>query len=265
MGTPPFIQSDFFAWFVPVVSAPFIGSFLGVLIVRLPDGRPVAITRSACDHCGHPLGFRDLIPLSSYLASRGRCRFCGGPIGAFAIAIELAAIAVAVWSAATVDGDLLWWTCLLGWTLLTLAWIDVRAMILPDVLTLPLLLMGLIETAIADPDSLLDRTLAAAVGYLGLMGVAWLYRHVRGRDGLGLGDAKLLAAIGAWIGLNALPWALLTAACAGLIAVGIAMLFGKRISAATPIPFGSLLALSGWLFWLYADWIDYWLAVLQPM
>jgi leader peptidase (prepilin peptidase) / N-methyltransferase len=265
VGTPPLIQSDFLTWLAPIIISPFIGSFLGVLIDRLPDRRPVAIARSICEHCGHRLGVRDLIPLVSYLASRGRCRFCGGRIGSFAIVIELAATAVAVWSMIVVDSDLLWWTCLLGWALLTLAWIDIRVMILPDLLTLPLLLAGLLATAIVDSASLFDHALAAAAGYIGLMGVAWLYRLARGRDGLGLGDAKLLAAIGAWIGLNALPWALLIAASAGLVAVGIAMLFGKRFNALTPVPFGPLLALSGWLLWLYADRFDDWLAALRPM
>jgi leader peptidase (prepilin peptidase)/N-methyltransferase len=265
VGTPPVIQSDFLTWFAPIIISPFIGSFLGVLIVRLPDRRPVAIARSTCDHCGHVLGVRDLVPLVSYLTSLGRCRHCGARIGIFAIAIELAAIAVAVWSMAAVDSSMLWWTCLFGWTLLTLAWIDFREMILPDLLTLPLLLVGLITTAIVDPDSLFDHTLAAAAGYLGLLSVAWLYRRARGRDGLGMGDAKLLAAIGAWIGLNALPWVLLIAAGAGLIAVGIAMLFDRRVNALTPVPFGPLLALSGWLLWLYGDWFDYWLAARQSM
>lgn len=247
------------AWLPPVLLAPVIGSFLGVLVLRLPERRPIVVARSACDRCGHRLGARDLIPLVSYALSRGRCRYCGEAIGSFHAAIELAALAVAAWAAAAVVDDELWWTCLLGWTLLTVAWIDLRTMLLPDVLTLPLLAIGLTVTGAARPDALADHMLAAALGYLSLSAVAWSYRRLRGRDGLGMGDAKLLGAIGAWLGLGELPFALLLAACAGLAAAAGAALAGKRMTAATAIPFGPFLALSGWLLWLYGDWINDWL------
>jgi leader peptidase (prepilin peptidase)/N-methyltransferase len=246
------------SWLAPVLLAPFIGSFLGVLVLRLPEGRPVALARSACGHCNHRLGGRDLIPIASYVFSRGRCRYCGAAIGSFHIAIELAALAVAVWAVIAAE-DLTWVACVFGWTLVTLAWIDLRTMILPDVLTLPLLAFGLAATGISMPDSLPDHLLAAGLGYLLLAAVAWGYRRFRGRDGLGLGDAKLLAAIGAFLGLNLLPLALLLAACAGLAAAGAAALAGRRMTAATAIPFGPFLALSGWLLFLYADRITDWL------
>lgn len=247
------------SWLPPVLLAPFIGSFLGVLVLRLPVGRPVVLSRSACDHCGHLLASRDLAPLVSYALSRGRCRYCGAAIGSFHLAIELAALAVAVWAATAVEDDELWLACLLGWTLLTAAWIDARTMLLPDVLTLPLLVVGLLATGIAWPDSLTDHALAAALGYSSLAGLAWFWRRFRGRDGLGMGDAKLLAALGAWIGLSALPLVLLLAACLGLVAAGVAALAGRRMTAATAIPFGPFLALSGWLLWLYADPVNDWL------
>jgi leader peptidase (prepilin peptidase)/N-methyltransferase len=246
------------SWLAPILLAPFIGSFLGVLILRLPEGRAVALARSACDHCGHRLGVRDLIPLASYVLSRGRCRYCGAAIGSFPIAIELAALAVAVWAVIAAD-DLAWVACVYGWTLLALAWIDLRTMILPDVLTLPLLAFGLAATGISMPDALPDHLLAAGLGSLSLAAVAWGYRRFRGRDGLGMGDAKLLAAIGAFLGLNLLPLALLLAACTGLAAAGAAALAGRRMTAATAIPFGPFLALSGWLLFLYADRINDWL------
>ena len=254
--------SDFvsgpFGWLPPVLLAPFIGSFMGVLVIRLADGRPVAISRSACDHCGHLLGVRDLLPLLSYVMLRGRCRYCGQMIGSFPPAIELAALGVAVWAASVVEGAYVWFACMLGWTLLTAGWIDLRTMILPDVLTLPLLLIGLMVTAVAAPDALLDHCLAAALGYLVLFGTALTYRWLRGRDGLGLGDAKLLAALGAWLGLAELPALLLLSSCLGLLAAGMAALGGRRMTASTAIPFGPFLALSGWLLWLYADWFDAW-------
>jgi leader peptidase (prepilin peptidase)/N-methyltransferase len=245
----------------PVLVAPFVGSFLGVLILRLPEGRPVTTGRSACDHCGHRLGARDLVPFLSYLLSHGRCRHCGEAIGLFPVAVEAAAVGVAGWAAAAADGPGVWLACVLGWTLLTAAWIDLRTMILPDVLTLPLLLSGLVVTAAISPAALADHALAAALGYLVLFGTARAYRRLRGRDGLGLGDAKLLAALGAWLGLSSLPIVLVVAACAGLAAAGAAMLFGKRVTASTAIPFGPCLAMAGWLCWLYADWFDAWLGI----
>jgi leader peptidase (prepilin peptidase)/N-methyltransferase len=122
-----------------------------------------------------------------------------------------------------------------------------------------LLLAGLLATAISTPDSLADHLLAGVLGYCTLAAVAWTYRRLRGRDGLGMGDAKLLAAIGAWLGLSLLPLVLLLAACTGLAAAGAAALLGKRMTAATAIPFGPFLALSGWLLFLYADLVTDWL------
>jgi leader peptidase (prepilin peptidase)/N-methyltransferase len=240
--------------FPAILAAPFIGSFLGVLILRLPDGRPIATGRSACDQCGHRLGVRDLVPILSFLLMHGRCRYCGAAIGAFPVLIELAAVGVAAWAAAIMNGTDLWLACLLGWTLLTAGWIDMRTMLLPDVLTLPLLVAGLAATAVVNPDALLDHALAAVLGYLLLFGTAWAYRRLRGRDGIGAGDAKLLAALGAWLGIGSLPVVLLLASCLGLIAAGGAMLFGRRLTAATAIPFGPFLSFAGWLIWLYPDW-----------
>nr|WP_294551143.1 A24 family peptidase [uncultured Rhodopila sp.] len=253
------LMSGTFSRIAAVLVAPFIGSFLGVLILRLPEGRPVVTGRSACDHCGHRLEARDLVPFLSYLLSHGRCRYCGEAIGLFPVAAEAAAAGVAGWAAAVTDGLDFWLACLLGWTLLTAAWIDLRTMILPDVLTLPLLLAGLGATAAISPGALADHALAAALGYLVLSGTARAYRRLRGRDGLGLGDAKLLAALGAWLGLNSLPIVLVLASCTGLGAAGVAILLGKRVTAATAIPFGPCLAAAGWLTWLYADWFNIWL------
>ena len=248
------------SWLPPVLLAPFIGSFLGVLILRLPEGRPIVVARSACDRCGHRLGARDLLPFVSYALSRGHCRYCGETIGWFPVAIEFAALTIAAWAAVTVVDDELWLACLFGWMLLAVAWIDLRTMLLPDALTLPLLAIGLTVTAITRSDAILDHILAAVLGYPSLFAVAWTYRRFRGRDGLGMGDAKLLGAIGAWLGLSELPFVLLLAACAGLAAACAATLAGRRMTAATAIPFGPFLALSGWLLWLYGDWINDWLS-----
>ena len=239
-------------WLWPVLAAPFVGSFLGVLIARLPRGegawRGVATGRSACPACGHRLGVRDLVPIASFLALRGRCRFCAAPIPRFHLWVELAALAVAAWAAGAGErGALLRAGCALGWTLLTLGWIDAGCLRLPDALTLPLILAGLAEAAVLEPETLTGRAAGAAVGYAGFRALAWAYRRLRGREGLGQGDAKLLAAGGAWVGGLLLPDVLLGAALVGLAWA----LRRGRPDAAERVPFGPFLAGGIWLVWLY--------------
>ena len=248
--------------FLPLFIAPFIGSFMGVLIARLPEGRPIVWARSICERCGERLGPRDLIPLLSYTLTVGRCRHCRTPIGLFPLAVELAALGVAVWAVLVVSDAEIWWTCAFGWALLTLTWIDVRAMILPDVLTLPLALGGLIATAALEPNALSDHVMAAVLGYGGLAGFAWIYRQLRHRDGLGGGDAKLLGAIGAWSGLASLPLTVFLAACIGLMIAGGTALAGRRMTATTALPFGPCLALAAWLFRLHGARLTEWVAGL---
>lgn len=233
-----------------VLAAPFVGSFLGVLVRRLPERRPVIWARSQCEGCGAVLEPRDLVPLVSWLTSRGRCRFCRRPLGHFYPAIELAAVAVALVAVAFDGGAAAWLDCLLGWWLLALAWIDVRHWLLPDALTLPLVLAGLIAALAFDPEGLLDRALGAAAGYLALRGIALLYRALRRREGLGEGDAKLLAASGAWVGASGLPQVVLIAAVAGLLAAAGLRLAGFRLGPRSALPFGPFLALATWLVWL---------------
>ena len=246
------------AWLWAALAAPFAGSFLGVLIVRLPAGTPIALARSACPHCGSGLGAIDLVPLVSFLLLRGRCRHCRQSIGWLHPAIELAAMAVPLWvalAAPDADAAWIWVACGLGWTLLTLAWIDWTAFLLPDVLTLPLLLAGLALTAMWEPEALIGRCLGAVIGYLSFQGLAVAYRHVRGQDGLGGGDAKLLAAAGAWCGLAALPFVVLGSAVLGLLAALGLALAGRDMTSRTPIPFGPCIALAFWFAWLHADFV----------
>ncbi len=233
-----------------VLAAPFVGSFLGVVVRRLPEGRSVAWARSQCEGCGAVLKPRDLVPLASWLATRGRCRFCGYPLGRFYPAIELAAVAVAIIAATFDSGGAAWLDCLFGWWLLVLGWIDVRHWLLPDALTLPLILVGLAAAAAFDPDGLIDRAFGAAAGYLALWAIASLYRALRGREGLGHGDAKLLAASGAWVGASGLPQVILIAALAGLLAAAGLRLAGFRLGLRSALPFGPFLALATWLVWM---------------
>jgi leader peptidase (prepilin peptidase) / N-methyltransferase len=247
----PIANADPIAWGA-VVAAPFVGSFLGVLVRRLPQDRPVVWARSRCESCGTVLAARDLVPVLGWLAAKGRCRFCGAALGWFYPAIELAATAVALAAVAADGGPQTWLDCLLGWWLLALGLIDLRCWLLPDALTLPLVLAGLGTAVWLDPASLTTAALGAALGYLGLRLVGAVYRRLRGRDGVGEGDAKLLAASGAWLGAAALPDVILLAASAALAAALGLRLAGIRLGPRSALPFGPFLALATWLLWLFA-------------
>lgn len=238
-------------WILPVVAGPVIGSFIAVLVRRLPAGRDIVYARSACDSCGRVLTPAALIPILSYLRQRGRCASCGAPIAPEHLYIELAALAVAALSAFLVlPGPMLWLTCVLGWWLVALAWIDARSFRLPDVLTLPLIAAGLAEAAWWEPEALVSRALAAALAYGTLWLLAFAYRHLRGREGLGLGDAKLLAAGGAWVGVSGLPWVMFAGAILALLYALLLWLRGTPLTRATRLPFGPFLAIAIWLAWL---------------
>jgi len=235
-------------WLAPVVCAPFVGSFCGVLIARVPVGRGVMWGRSACAACGHALGVAELVPLLSFAALRGRCRWCRAGIGAATLWVEIFALGVAVWAASAGErGGLLWAGCSLGWTLLTLGWIDTRCQRLPDFLTLPLVLGGLLEAALLEPEAVTERALGAAAGYVGFWVIAWVFRKLRGREGLGMGDAKLLAAGGAWVGAWLLSDVLLVAALTSLVYA----LRRGRPDPTEKVPFGPFLAAGIWVMWLY--------------
>jgi leader peptidase (prepilin peptidase)/N-methyltransferase len=233
-----------------VVVAPFIGSFLGLLIRRLPEGSPVARGRSRCDACGATLRARDLVPILSWLTVRARCRYCNQPLGWFYPGVELAALAVALAAVLLDGGQRVWLDCVLGWWLLALGWIDLRSWLLPDALTLPLIIAGLAAAFLFSPDQLTDRALGAALGYLSLIAIAALYRALRGREGLGGGDAKLLAASGAWLGAAALPQVVLFAALSALATAACLRLAGIRLGIHSALPFGPFLALATWVLWL---------------
>lgn len=241
-------------WFI-VLLAPISGSFIGVLVDRLPTGRPVGFARSACDHCGVPLTLRDLVPVLTWVARRGRCRCRRFWLGWFYPGIELAALAVAISALAVMSGWLLWVSLAFGWTLLALAAIDHRHYILPDVQTLPLIPAGLTVAFLVDPAKLPDHLIGAVAGFAGFALIAWAYRRLRGRDGLGLGDAKLLAAGGAWLGWQALPSVVVIAAGTALAVALAARLAGGKLQATTRIAFGPYLALGIWLVWLYGPLI----------
>jgi leader peptidase (prepilin peptidase)/N-methyltransferase len=233
------------------VIAPFVGSFAATLAIRLPAGRGVVLGRSFCPDCTHILGLRDLVPLLSWLLSRGACRHCGAKISAFYPVIEISALLIAAWAALVVTGWLLWASCVLGWCLLTLATIDARHMILPDVLTLPLAALGLGVAGLLGGNEVIDAGIGAVIGFVAFAAVGWLYRVLRGRDGLGLGDAKLLAAAGAWVGWAGLPSVVGIAALMGLAVAVARGCLGGSLSLTDRLPFGPYLCGAIWLVWLY--------------
>lgn len=215
------------------------GSFLATLVVRWPRGQSMG-GRSRCDGCGRGLGFIDLVPLLGYLVRRGRCQRCGARIDWRHPAIELTAALVGLMAMLAAPGTEGLAGALFGWILVALLALDAEHMWLPDRLTLPLLALGLI----LGRGEFTDRLLGAALGGGGLLAIGLLYRAVRKREGLGLGDVKLMAALGAWLSPWLLPPLMLAAALAGLL---LAAAGGGR-----QIAFGACLAAVAFPLWLAA-------------
>ena len=232
---------------VGALAGAIAGSFLATLILRWPQGRSVMRGRSACDGCGRTLAARDLIPLLSAMAQRGRCRSCGARIDPLHGRVEAGCTVIGALALGGLPdiGGIAW--ALLGWLLLTLAVLDWRHFWLPDALTLPLAFLGFTIGLWATDVILTDRILGAAIGYGALMALALGYRAVRGRDGLGLGDAKLLGALGAWFGWQALPFILLIASMTGL---AIMLISGSATQRTARVPLGTFLALAALPAWI---------------
>jgi leader peptidase (prepilin peptidase)/N-methyltransferase len=226
-----------------VAASPFVGSFLTAASRAWPDWNRVVAARSSCDGCGRTLGPLELVPVFSFLFQRGKCRSCGTGIWTLHPVGEAAAIMIAVTGVLATDGWITSLAVLLGWALLFAALVDLRTFLLPDVITLGLIPAGLaVSYGLGGLDELVWATLGAIAGYVILAGIGLLYRLLRGREGLGMGDAKLLAAGGAWCGLLALPWIVAIGAGLTLFGVAIASLFGTRLSRDLALPFGPGLA-----------------------
>lgn len=227
------------------------GSFLGLVSLRLPAGEPIVAGRSRCGGCGRPIAPWRLIPVLSYLLSRGRCALCGAVIPRRYPLMEAACAAIGAVAALSQPSALAAvLTALLGWQLLLLAVVDGENFWLPDALTLPLLVTGLGAAALLADRALLDSVIGAAVGFAGLWLLGRLYRVTRGREGLGGGDPFLLAGGGAWVGWVGLPSVLLWSAVAGLSVVAARLLTGRAVSGADRLPFGVFLAIGIGLTWL---------------
>lgn len=228
-----------------------VGSFIAALTLRWPQGRAFVAGRSHCESCDRTLAPVELIPVASYLALGGKCRGCGAAIGRRQLAVEVAAGVVGA-AALGLDPGLGGVAgALFGWTLLTLLVLDVEHFWLPDVLTLPLAAAGVAVAWLLDAD-VATSLIGCAAGYASLWLVAALYRYRTGRHGIGGGDPKLFAAIGAWLGWQALPSVLAVAALAGLVWLAFDRWRGVAVTARSRIAFGAVLAMSGWLYWLAA-------------
>jgi len=245
-----------------------IGSFLNVVIHRLPmmmdrawrldsaellgvtiePPTPITLStpRSRCPSCGHQITWQENIPLLSYLMLRGKCSACKTPISMRYPSIEIVTallFAACGWRFGARPEVLLW--CGFVATLVALAMIDFDTQYLPDDLTLPLLWAGIIAAALGWlPISLSTSVGGAVAGYLALWFVFHAYRLIRGKEGMGAGDFKLLAALGAWLGWPLIPSIILLASAVGAI-VGIVMIVARQHDREVPIPFGPYLAGGG--------------------
>ncbi|MQY50657.1 prepilin peptidase [Rhodocyclus gracilis] len=244
-----------------------VGSFLNVVIHRLPlmmenewrqqchelSGAPVAAVkpfnlatpRSRCPHCGHTLSARENIPILSWLVLRGRCAACATPIPLRYPLIEAASGVLSLLAALHFGPGMHAMAALvLIWALIALAMIDLDTQLLPDAITLPLLWAGLLFNLNDTFVSLHSAVIGAAAGYLSLWCVYWAFRLATGKEGMGYGDFKLLAALGAWFGWMMLPLIVLLSSAVGAV-VGITLILFARHRRETPIPFGPYLAAAG--------------------
>lgn len=252
-----------------------VGSFLNVVIYRLPkmmerdwreqcaelaapQGENVArseslrrynlvVPRSACPSCGHRITAIENIPVISYLALRGRCRGCGTKISLrYPIVEALTGLlsGLVAWHFGFGLAGLS--ALILLWALIALTFIDADTQFLPDSITLPLLWLGLILNIDHTFTDLRSGVLGAVFGYLALWIVYWVFKLVTKKEGMGYGDFKLLAALGAWLGWQLLPLVILLSSVVGAI-VGIALIILARMGRNVPLPFGPYLAMAGFI------------------
>jgi leader peptidase (prepilin peptidase) / N-methyltransferase len=256
-----------------------VGSFLNVVIHRLPKmmerdweaqcaelaqskaGAASAqsasapynllVPRSSCPACGHPIGVTENIPLVSYAILRGRCSKCRTRISPRYPLVELLAGVAGAYCAARLGFGLAAFAAMVFlWCMIAATFIDFDTQLLPDAITLPLVWLGLLVNIPATFVDLPSAVIGAAAGYLSLWSVYWLFKLLTGKEGMGFGDFKLLAAIGAWCGWQMLPLVILMSSVIGA-GVGMVLIVLSRLGRNVPIPFGPYLAAAGVvaLFW----------------
>ena len=240
----PFVT--FYAFLVGAV----IGSFLNVVIHRVPRRLSIVRPGSACPGCSQAIRWYDNIPMISWLILRARCRSCGQPISMRDPLVEVAAALMAAaavhrWGLSVLSIEVV----VFSWVSLALALIDLEHQLLPDVMTYPSIAFGLVASWLGGFTTILYSVLGAVVGALLPITVILLYRWLRGEEGMGWGDVKYLAAIGAVVGVRDCVWVLVMAAVAGALVGGVLWASGRG-SGKTALPFGTFLAASV-IAWLY--------------
>jgi len=203
------------------------------------------VPRSSCPKCGHRIRALENIPIVSYLVLRGRCAGCKTPISLRYPVIEaISGVAAGYIAWHFGFGLAAFSTMVFAWSLIALTVIDIDTQLLPDSITLPLLWIGLLANTSSTFVSLNEAVLGAVAGYLALWSVYWLFKLATGKEGMGFGDFKLLAAIGAWLGWKLLPLVILLSSFVGA-AIGILLIAFRSHGRSTPIPFGPYLAAAG--------------------
>ena len=264
---------DLLATAVACIFGLLIGSFLNVVIYRVPkmmqresenyvaheSGKPLPhadrfnlmVPRSACPHCNHRITALENVPVLSYLALRGKCSACKAPIPARYPVIEALTGALSGWLIWQFGGGITGLAVLVfAWLLIAMTFIDADTQLLPDDLTLPLLWLGLLVNLNGTFVPLQDAVIGAALGYLCLWSIFWAFKLATGKEGMGYGDFKLLAALGAWLGWKMLPVIVLLSSVVGAI-VGISLIILAKRGRDIPMPFGPYLAVAGLLALLY--------------
>ena len=266
---PATLTEPLATWLVSGIVGLCVGSFLNVVIHRLPkmldrgwraqcaelSGEPppelrpynLITPRSECPACGHRIAAFENIPVLSFLFLRGRCSACAAPISARYPFIELLTgaltIAAVLRFGVTPTAAA---ACLFIWSLIALTFIDFDSQLLPDSITLPLLWSGLLANVagFVPGVSLRDAVVGAIAGYVALWTIYWLFKLVRGKEGMGYGDFKLLAALGAWLGWQMLPLIVLLSSFVGAI-IGIGLVVFRGRDHQIPLAFGPYLAIAG--------------------
>jgi leader peptidase (prepilin peptidase)/N-methyltransferase len=271
-STPVFFLSTVF------VLGLMVGSFLNVVILRLPkmmerdwqaqcreyleqesdaDAEPLSLSKpaSTCPGCGHKIRFYENIPVISWLLLRGKCADCKTPISIRYPVIELVTALLSVivawhfgfgWQALA--------ALVLTWALIALSVIDFDTQLLPDAITLPFLWLGLTLSLFPLFADMRTALIGAIAGYLSLWIVYQVFKLVTGKEGMGFGDFKLLALLGAWLGWQALPIVILLSSLVGAV-VGVLLIIVQGRDRQTPIPFGPYLAAAGWIALLWGEQI----------
>jgi leader peptidase (prepilin peptidase)/N-methyltransferase len=268
---------SFFVTLISVLGL-LVGSFLNVVIYRLPvmmhrewkaqcaelndepaseqDTFNLCTPRSACPHCGHGITAIENIPVISYLVLGGKCRECKSPISIRYPLIEILTGILSGFVAYHFGFD---WACLgallFTWSLIALTFIDVDHQLLPDNITLPLVWLGVLFNLSGTYTDLNASVVGAMAGYLSLWTVFHLFKLVTGKEGMGFGDFKLLAAIGAWLGWSLLPSVVILSSLVGTV-IGISLIVFNNHERQVPIPFGPYLAIAGWIAFIWGDTIN---------